>query len=553
MFKKTSQDIGGSAPDQQRYLLERLLARACMASEGQSAGLDEVLGDLRHYLRGQERDSSRFKVFQENLDEQLELLDETRMSESRKLREALSRLLELQENLGQDRSAERVLRTLKDQLPRQVQDPEALRLWLEQFANLAEQALPRSVAGAEPAPSKGFLGRLFQRVKPDALSVPAQPMPMAAGNAIAGNMTAGGASPEEEPQRFIIARRVGELMEHILDQVQLPADTYRKASMLRSRLAESKDWDTLGRILEETAELVIATVSHGQREFEAFLQRLDERLASLQGHFSEQAEAQEGRLSASATLEASVREELVTIGNHMSEASDVDTLRQSVGQHLDAISQRLDGFRHQEQEREAILSGQLQTMQEKLAAMETHCEQVREKLREERQRALTDTLTELPNREAWDNRLKFEHDRWRRYGHPITLCVLDIDHFKQVNDSYGHKAGDKVLQLVARALQERLRTTDFVARYGGEEFVVLLPETPLEVAHTVIDDLRQHIAQLPFHFQGQPVNVTFSAGLSWFREGLDLDEVFDEADKALYRAKENGRNRIELLHQQATE
>uniref|UniRef100_UPI0030D954D9 GGDEF domain-containing protein n=1 Tax=uncultured Marinobacter sp. TaxID=187379 RepID=UPI0030D954D9 len=303
----------------------------------------------------------------------------------------------------------------------------------------------------------------------------------------------------------------------------------------------------------ETAELVIAAVGHGQREFEAFLQRLDERLGSLQGHFSEQAEAQEDRRSASATLESSVRLELVTIGSHMSEASDLDALRESVGQHLDTIGQRLDGFRQQEQEREAVLSGQLRAMQEKLAAMETHCEQIREKLQEERQRALTDILTDLPNREAWDDRLVFEYDRWRRYGHPITLCVLDIDHFKQVNDSYGHKAGDKVLQLVARALRERLRTTDFVARYGGEEFVVLLPETRMDVARTVIDDLRLHIGQLPFHFQGQPVNVTFSAGLSWFREGAGPDVVFDEADKALYQAKQNGRNRIEMTNQQGTE
>ena len=87
---------------------------------------------------------------------------------------------------------------------------------------------------------------------------------------------------------------------------------------------------------------------------------------------------------------------------------------------------------------------------------------------------MTDLLTELPNREAWQERLSFEYNRWQRYSHPLTVGVLDIDLFKRINDSYGHKAGDRVLQLVAREFRERLRTTDFVARFGGEEFVVLL-------------------------------------------------------------------------------
>ncbi|CAN0597787.1 unnamed protein product, partial [Ectocarpus sp. 12 AP-2014] len=118
--------------------------------------------------------------------------------------------------------------------------------------------------------------------------------------------------------------------------------------------------------------------------------------------------------------------------------------------------------------------------------------------------------------------------------------------FKRVNDSYGHIAGDRVLQLVARELRDRLRNTDFIARFGGEEFVLLLPETPCAAAEGVLNEMRGHIAQLPFHFRGEPVTVTFSAGVAEFGDGDTEEAVFDRADRALYAAKDGGRNQVRL-------
>jgi diguanylate cyclase len=120
-------------------------------------------------------------------------------------------------------------------------------------------------------------------------------------------------------------------------------------------------------------------------------------------------------------------------------------------------------------------------------------------------------LTQLPNRDSWQDRLQFEVDRWQRYKGDITIAVVDIDFFKRINDSFGHKAGDRVLQLLARELKKGLRSTDFIARIGGEEFVVLLPETTGAQAKKVMDGLRDNVAKLPFHFSNQPVTITFSA------------------------------------------
>ena len=123
------------------------------------------------------------------------------------------------------------------------------------------------------------------------------------------------------------------------------------------------------------------------------------------------------------------------------------------------------------------------------------------------------------------------------------LAAWDIDLFKKINDAYGHRAGDKVLRIVAECLSGRVRDTDFVARYGGEEFVMLLAGTGTADALTVVEQIRESVGKLGFHFRGVPVSVSISCGLTAFREGDSADDAFDRADKALYKAKADGRNR----------
>jgi len=121
--------------------------------------------------------------------------------------------------------------------------------------------------------------------------------------------------------------------------------------------------------------------------------------------------------------------------------------------------------------------------------------------------------------------------------------VWDVDHFKRINDTYGHRAGDRVLKTVAECLAKRVRSTDFIARYGGEEFVGIFPGTTLESALRVMDELRVAISKIGFHFRGAPVSITASSGITALLPGDSAGAAFDRADKALYRAKEAGRNR----------
>jgi diguanylate cyclase len=348
----------------------------------------------------------------------------------------------------------------------------------------------------------------------------------------------------DQDHRLLIARRVGQLLSQVLEQVTLEPEAEAKAKELQQTLLSSIDWDTLRTSLESVSELLIQAITRNQRELEAFLTRLNARLETLREHFSHQSECNSSRKDDTALLDREIREEIDLVSEDIRVSADLDTLKYAVGQRLDQIASALGRFKDKETERESWMAEQLESMQQKMAAMEASSEQMQEQIRRERARAMTDLLTQLPNREAWQERLHFEYSRWQRYGHPLTVSVVDIDLFKRINDTYGHKAGDRVLQLVARELQGRLRATDFIARIGGEEFVLLLPETGMNEAVSVLDKLRGYVEKLPFHFGGNPVSITFSSGLAEFVRGDSEDNAFERADRALYRAKATGRNRV---------
>jgi diguanylate cyclase (GGDEF)-like protein len=160
--------------------------------------------------------------------------------------------------------------------------------------------------------------------------------------------------------------------------------------------------------------------------------------------------------------------------------------------------------------------------------------------------AHTDPLTQVLNRRALTTRLAAEIDRAHRYQSVLTLLMLDLDHFKVVNDTYGHLVGDDVLREVAAFLQDQIRSVDVVARYGGEEFVIVLPETPLAGAIAFAERVRAQIEKRAFCETQGPLSVTVSVGVSVCpSDGVEsAEDLFARADDALYRAKAEGRNRV---------
>jgi diguanylate cyclase (GGDEF)-like protein len=167
----------------------------------------------------------------------------------------------------------------------------------------------------------------------------------------------------------------------------------------------------------------------------------------------------------------------------------------------------------------------------------------------QRKDALIDSLTQIYNRKAVFFSLKRELSKSERYGHPTTVAILDIDHFKKYNDSNGHVAGDRLLKRFAIILSNRLREYDVIGRYGGEEFLIVFPETPVEEAAKVCERIRSSVESTQFYGQDKMPfkKVTVSIGLSGVKGKKRIKEqtIIHKADEFLYQAKESGRNQVQ--------
>jgi diguanylate cyclase (GGDEF)-like protein len=172
-------------------------------------------------------------------------------------------------------------------------------------------------------------------------------------------------------------------------------------------------------------------------------------------------------------------------------------------------------------------------------------EQARE-LDRTREEARTDTLSGTANRKSFDEALQFLVASFNREGTPFALVLADVDHFKWINDTHGHPAGDRVVEGVGEFLNECIREGDIAARYGGDEFTLLLPHVDREAAARIADRIRVGVERRNFDIgvRGERVSVTFSMGLAAVRQGDTFESVLQRADKALYRSKQSGRNQL---------
>lgn len=193
----------------------------------------------------------------------------------------------------------------------------------------------------------------------------------------------------------------------------------------------------------------------------------------------------------------------------------------------------------------ALLNNELVDMQRELAIKHRELAKAYKEIEE---LSLTDPLTGAGNRRFFMDKMLKEIDRNTRYGHPLSIILFDIDFFKKVNDTYGHSAGDKVLQEFASCCMASLRNSDSFFRIGGEEFVALLINADENNAKLSAERIRVEIEKAEIFYEKQQIKITVSSGVAELRKGESTENILNKADQALYEAKENGRNKVVVYH-----
>ncbi|MDP3083806.1 MAG: diguanylate cyclase [Rubrivivax sp.] len=189
----------------------------------------------------------------------------------------------------------------------------------------------------------------------------------------------------------------------------------------------------------------------------------------------------------------------------------------------------------------AVLAGRLSRLRHRARQ---HSSELKEALNRIRELATRDELTGLINRRHMHELVEQEHQRCTRSGLTFCVAMLDLDHFKQINDNHGHAAGDDMLRAVAQEAQRHVRAADVLARWGGEEFVLMMPEARAALARGGLERLRERIGALQILHRGNRLGITLSAGLAEHHAGETVAQTLERADRALYEAKAQGRNRV---------
>lgn len=553
-------------------LLRRGLVRSSLAAEGVDKAVDQCMVELREILRRDDIDVALAALIPrlEKAVLDSEQRRQERVEQNANAIEGLTQQLLKLELPGEVRKP---LKKFSKQIEERAGNPRELPALLGELSRLQQQAL--TVLGHPESERPGLLQRLFggrgesgettaapnaparddatavtETRTEDALSEPAAPLTesmVAPATEAAPVIVAGDeyALPvADEPGYSQVAEHIAVSLLSLLGELELPPTHTEQGDQLRERLQARLNWYELVPVLDDLAVLVLAASNSGQKEFAHYLKQLNERLAAFIGSISETHTGYQESLDSAKAFGDELRQQVSGLQTSVQEATDLETLKRTVDSRLEGLLSTVSAFQEQRDSREQEMVDRLQTLVARVNEMEQEAQSFRDSIEEQRQKALVDPLTGLPNRAAWNERAALEVARWQRYGGELQLAVLDVDLFKRINDNYGHLAGDRVLKIIAQELAKRLRKTDFIARFGGEEFVVLLPATPLEGAEQLLETLRAAIEACPFHFKGERLVITLSGGLTGFASGDSLEQAFERADQALYQAKGSGRNRI---------
>ncbi|WP_420834572.1 GGDEF domain-containing protein [Arsukibacterium perlucidum] len=497
--RKTLED----AYESQFKILAQFVLRLSLVCKGVDLELDNRLAKLRNEL-AKGTDLEKLIPFIADTNQSLQLLDAKQQNDIKEVQQQLNqagKLLQQQKGLP-----DQLRRDLRQLLSKVAEPPSTVQAFLPHLTNLTS---------------------LYQ-------------------SALQSKQQIESSNENDDVRYDHICRQISVELTNLLSELAFAEKSAPQIAIIRQRLLDKLSIEALLEACLQTITLIVANINEERQSAEHFLLKLNDALSSVQQAVSlslRNADQLHLKLN---ILNQQIEQQINQLGHSTKSATSLEQLKELVTQRLGSISDALKSKEQLEVEERRVMLLALNGMEQRLKELEAEAQMFTTKLAEQNFRSLQDSLTEIPNRAAFDERLALEIKRWQRYKKPLCIALADVDNFKSINDNYGHSAGDKTLKVIAKALQQGLRETDFIARYGGEEFVILFPETALEELTAPLNKLREKIKSIVFTFKGKKVPITISFGASQLTAEDTSRQVFDRADEALYEAKKAGRDRVIL-------
>jgi diguanylate cyclase len=329
------------------------------------------------------------------------------------------------------------------------------------------------------------------------------------------------------------------LNELALSELQKP-----QVSSIKKSLTQELSYDKLIDCFIKTFDLVLINLQTERETAESFLSTLSKTLSTVQSAVKSTLTIHDKSQKEYQKLNIQLQEQMKDVTGAVEKATTLSGIKEDINEKLLLIASTIECKAQLEQKNQQLLEKQLTTMSDQIDGLEKQSKQFEVRLHEQQLKSLQDALTKLNNRAAFDEHFAKEMVRFHQKHFNLAIAVIDIDDFKRINDTYGHTAGDKTLQVIAKTMKKNLDKSVFIARYGGEEFVVVYHKVDKKQLLASLDLVRQQISKLPFKFKQDRVTITLSIGATHIRKDDNIHLAFERADTGLYQAKSSGKNQV---------
>jgi len=332
-----------------------------------------------------------------------------------------------------------------------------------------------------------------------------------------------------------------------LSKLQLSTQHTKELLSINKRLICETSNDDLLEHFIEIFDVIVADLKNERDSAKNFLSTLSETLTIVQSAVKKTLSTCQKSQDTNERINLKLQDQLLDMTSTVKKNMPLEQMKVDINLKLQTIASTLKQKSNFEQKSQAILTSQLDEMAKKVDKLEVQSQEFEAKLIEQQRKSMQDALTKLNNRAAFDDYFTKAMVRFYHQPYELALVVIDIDNFKNINDTYGHTAGDKTLQVIANTIQKKVSDDTFVARYGGEEFVLIYANIKKPAVVNELNALNKSIARLPFKFKNNKVSITLSIGVTHIKPEDNIHIAFERADEAMYKAKAEGKNQVIYL------